>query len=181
MKAATRYAKSLIDLSLEQGALETVYQDMLFIHDTCEKNRELIVFLNSPIIKTDKKIEVLHAVFNNLGKLSKSFVDLIARKRRENYLPEIAAEFISHYKKHKKILTAIVTTAVGLDDTLRKQVLDLVKQGNNNEVELVEKIDKNIIGGLILRVGDKQIDSSILRKIKSLTRTFSENPYIKEL
>ncbi len=180
MKAASRYAKSLLDLALEQGALEAVYQDMIFVLRSTEHNRELQVFLQSPIIKTDKKVAVFNEIFGQLNKVTRIFIELVTRKRREAALVEIASSFIDQYKNYKKIITAVVTTAVGLDDTLRSQVMDIVKKSAQGEVELVEKIDKNIIGGIILRVGDKQVDSSILRNIKNLNRTFAENPYIKE-
>lgn len=180
MKAASRYAKSLLDLALEQGALEAVYQDMIFVLRSTEHNRELQVFLQSPIIKTDKKVAVFNEIFGQLNKVTRIFIELVTRKRREAALVEIASSFIDQYKNYKKIITAVVTTAVGLDDTLRSQVMDIVKKSAQGEVELVEKVDKNIIGGIILRVGDRQVDSSILRNIKNLNRTFAENPYIKE-
>ena len=107
-------------------------------------------------------------------------MQIIATKRREEYIEDIAEEFIEQYKTHKNILTAVVTTAQGLDEELKKQVLEVVKKSYNSEVELVEKVDKDLIGGFIIRVGDKQEDTSIARKLKLLYRTFNENPYIKE-
>jgi F-type H+-transporting ATPase subunit delta len=77
-------------------------------------------------------------------------------------------------------LTAIVTTANGIDDVTRKKVMEIVKGVTTSEVVLQEKIDKSIIGGFIIRVGDKQVDASIAKKINSLKRTFKENPFIKE-
>ncbi len=107
-------------------------------------------------------------------------MDLLAVKKRESYVPEIAEAFYELYKVHKNILTAVVTTANGLDDELRKKVYEVIKKGNNSEVELIEKIDKNVIGGFIIRVGDKQDDTTIRTKINKLNRIFKENPYIKE-
>jgi F-type H+-transporting ATPase subunit delta len=96
------------------------------------------------------------------------------------YLAEIAEEFINQYKENKKILTAVITTANGLDDILRAEVTKIVKGSGSNEVVLEEKVNKDIIGGFIIRVGDKQVDASILRKLNNLRRSFAENPYIKE-
>ena len=87
-------------------------------------------------------------------------------------MQEIATEFINQYKTKKKILTAIVTTANGIDEVTRKKVMEIVKGTSSSEVVLEEKIDKNIIGGFIIRVGDKQMDASIARKLNSLKRTF---------
>lgn len=180
-RVATRYAKSLLDLALEQGVLEQVYADMLMIHNTCQQSGELSAFLKSPVIKTDKKKSVLTEIFSGkVSSITETFIILMASHKREAYLEPIAAEFIRQYKKHKRILTAVITTASGLDETLRRQVLGLVKKGAESEVELVEKIDKKLIGGFVLRVGDKQVDASIQRKLQDLRRGFSENPYVKE-
>ena len=73
----------------------------------------------------------------------------------------------------------MITSAVGLDDNLRKKVLEIVKNSVKSEEELVEKVNKDLIGGFVLKVGDKQVDAGILRQIKNLRRSFSENPYVK--
>ena len=179
-QVASRYAKSLIDLSLEKGQLEKVYADMKNILLTCTGSHQLVLMLKSPIIKSDKKEKVLKAVFKEVNTITAEFINIIVRKKREYALEEIAQAFVDQYKAHKKILTAVITTAFGLDADLRARVLDIVKNSQNSEVELIEKIDKNIIGGFIIRVGDKQDDTSIRSKIMKLTRVFNENPYIKE-
>jgi len=113
--------------------------------------------------------------------ISSEFIDIITRKRREFELEGIAESFLNQYKKHKQILTAVITTASGLDKSLREKVMQIVKGSTNSEVVLEEKINKDLIGGFVLRVGDQQVDASILRQIKNLDRSFSENPYVKEI
>jgi F-type H+-transporting ATPase subunit delta len=180
-RVSHRYAKSLIDLSLEKGQLEQVREDMQLVLSTIRENRDLEIMLKSPVIKTDKKQEILKAIFGGkIGVLSTAFTDIITRKRRESDLASIAEAFLSQYKKHKQILTAVITSASGLDEKLRAEVMRIVKGATSSEVELVEKVDKNLIGGFVLRVGDKQVDASILRQINNLERNFSENPYVKE-
>ncbi len=175
-----RYAKSLLELSIEKGSLEKVYADMKLILKTCRENHELQVLLKSPIVNSDKKQEVLKALFgNNTEALTLTFINILTVKRREMYLEEVAEAFTEQYKNHKNILTAIVTTAQGLDEELRKQVLEVIRKSADSEVELVEKTDKTLIGGFIIRIGDKQEDTSISRKLKTLYRTFNENPFIK--
>jgi F-type H+-transporting ATPase subunit delta len=181
-RVSYRYAKSLLDLSLEKGQLEQVREDMQLVLDTIRENHELSLMLRSPVIKTDKKIEILKAIFGGkIGVISSEFIDIITRKRREMELEGIADSFLSQYKKHKQILTAVITTASGLDKSLREKVLAIVKGSTTSEVELTEKVNKDLIGGFVLRVGDQQVDASILRQIKNLDRSFSENPYIKEI
>lgn len=181
-RVASRYAKSFLDLSTEQGVLEQAYADMKSISEICHSNHDFVSFLKSPIIKTDKKQAVLKEVFSKkLNKLTDAYIHLITNKKREQYLPEIATEFLNQYKEKKKILTAVITTANGIDDKIRKQLMELVKGVSKSEVILEEKINKDVIGGFIIRVGDKQIDASIARKLNNLKRSFKENPFIKEL
>lgn len=181
-RVSYRYAKSLIDLALEKGQLEQVREDMQLVFDTIRDNRDLSVMLKSPIIKTDKKQAILKMIFGEkIGVLSSEFTNIITSKRREMELEGIANSFLSQYKAHKQILTAVITTASGLDKNLREKVLAIVKGSTNSEVELTEKVNKDLIGGFVLRVGDQQVDASILRQIKNLDRSFSENPYIKQM
>ena len=180
-KVAKRYAKSLIDLAREQGVLDTVNQDMTLVVDTCRSSRDLELMLGNPIITADRKLAVLNAIFGKrLSKLSIAFFDIITRKGREAHLPAIASEFVSQYKKSKGIVTAVVTTATGLDDQLRAEVYRIVREGMKTEVELVEKVDKDLIGGFVLRVGDKQYDASVSSELRKLARDFSANPYIRK-
>jgi F-type H+-transporting ATPase subunit delta len=180
-RVAARYAKSFIDLTMEQGLLEQAYADMKLVAEVAAENPELISLLKSPIIKTDKKQAVLKEIFGSkINKVTSAYLQLITSRRRETYLPEVAEEFINQYKEKKKILTAVIITANGIDDNIRQRVMDLVKDSGNKEVELKEKINKAIIGGFILRVGDKQVDASIARKLNNLKRDFKENPFVKE-
>jgi F-type H+-transporting ATPase subunit delta len=178
-KVAKRYAKSLIGLASENGSLDAVNADMKFFLSTCEQNRELGVLLRNPIVHTYQKLNVIKNVFGDkLNKVTMSFFEIVTRKGREGNLISIAKEFISQYKVLKGIQTAEIVSAVGLDDTLRQKVYDVVRNSTHSEVELIEKIDKNLIGGFILRVGDKQFDASISSELRKLTQAFSKNTYV---
>lgn len=180
-RVASRYAKSFIDLTIEQGVLEQAYNDMKYILEVCKIGHEFVAFLKSPIIKTDKKLAVLKEVFSGkLNKVTEAYLQLITHKKREIYLVEIAEEFLNQYKKKKNILTAVITTANGIDDIIRKEIINLVKGAGTSEVVLQEKIDTSIIGGFIVRIEDKQVDASISRKLKTLQRSFLESPFTKE-
>ena len=176
MLVATRYAKSLLQLATEKGQLEKVYADMQLVQHVCEKNREFTNFLNSPIIKTDKKVAVIKEVFSSkVSEVTLGFLSILTQKRRELYMKHIAIEFIAQYKQHKNILTAVITSAIGIDATVKTKVLELVKQTTTGEIELIEKVDANLIGGFILTIGDKQVDASVSRKLNELRKTFSVN------
>lgn len=180
-RAAVRYAKALMELALEQGVLERVCEDMKLIGSVCRSNRDFVLLLKSPLVKADKKQFILHEVFKGkISELSDLFVQLLTAKRREAYLDSIAEKFVEQYKEHKKILTAVITTACGIDEELRKKVLEVIKSDGNSEVELIEKTNPKLIGGFTLQVGDKRVDASIAKQIRKLAMEFSENPYIKE-
>jgi F-type H+-transporting ATPase subunit delta len=171
MIVASRYAKSLMELAVENKQLDAVKNDMKTIQLVCNQNREFILFLNSPVIKTDKKLAVLSDLFKGkISDLSLSFLNLITSKRREAYIGDITAAFDELYKENKNIFTAVVTSANGLDEKTRLMVIDLIKSQMNGEVELTEKIDANTIGGFILKIGDRQIDKSVARQLNNLKK-----------
>ncbi len=171
MIVATRYAKSLLDLAVEKGQLEAAYTDMLQVKSVCDSSKEFINFLNSPIIKADKKTATIKAVFEGkLSAITSGFLAIVAAKRRESVIPAMAASFIEQYREHKNILTAVVTSANGLDAATKQKALDLVKSQLSGEVELVEKVDANIIGGFILKIGDKQLDKSVARQLSNMKK-----------
>jgi F-type H+-transporting ATPase subunit delta len=137
--------------------------------------------LSSPIIHADKKLSILNKTFSgHMHSLTLSFFDIITRKGREQYLPQIAEQYIRLYKQYKGIQTAIITSAVGLDDNLRAEVYKIIKENLNSEVELVEKVDRNLIGGLVLRVGDKQYDASIASELRKIRQTLMDKNYISK-
>ena len=96
------------------------------------------------------------------------------------YLEGISESFIFQYKFYKKIETATVTTAIQIDDQTRKEILSYISRQGNTNIELTEIINKNIIGGTIITMGHKQLDTSISRTIKELKQTFNKNLYIQD-
>jgi F-type H+-transporting ATPase subunit delta len=165
---ASRYAKSLLDLALEKNLLKEVNADAKLIIEVAH-NHEFAVLLNSPIINADKKIEIYKALFGGkISDLTLSFLTLLTNKNREKMMGEIAEEFQNQYNKLKNIQKATVITANGLDENLRKKVYEVISKSANSEVELVEKIDKDILGGFIIKIGSTQIDSSVIRSIRNL-------------
>ena len=180
MIVASRYAKSLLDLSLEKKQLDETRNDMKIIKTVCDQNRDLVTLLNSPVVKTDKKITILKDIFGkNISKLSLSFLTLLANKRREGFIPQIAASFDELYKIKMNITTAVIKTAIGLDDKLKKRVLEIVKQtAGNGEIELIEKVDPSIIGGFVLSISDRQLDESVKHKLAALKKNLLDSKYI---
>lgn len=171
-QSARRYAKSLLDYAIEQNELAAVAADMDLISNTCQSHRELRRMLKSPIIKAEKKLTIIQKIFSGeIGTISLSFLELIAAKQREAILPEIANAFIKAYRTYLGIVTAEITSTLPLAETERTKAVEFVKK-MGKKVELIEKIDENIIGGFIIRIGDKQYDASVVNRIKTIRTTF---------
>ena len=179
-RATLRYAKSLLELSKENECVDQCKSDMETVLNACNNSKELTLLLSSPIVKTDKKLAILNEIFTNLNPLSSAFITLITKKKREALLHSIAKRFLLVYNEDKGIESALVTTAIPLDDVMRNSIHDFIKKQGVDKVELKEKVNPKIIGGLILNLGDKQMDASVQRNINDLKQSFNKNLYIKD-
>ncbi len=180
-RVTIRYAKALLQLSIEQNSLEQSYNDMVLIDNVCSESKELSSLLKTPIVKTDQKLNILKQIFESkLGKVSMMFLNIITNKKRESLLASIAKSFISLYKSHNNIESATVTTAVPLSDDLKAEVISFIKRHDDKKVELTEMVDENIIGGAIIRIGDKQLDASVSSEISELRQMFNKNLYLQD-
>lgn len=181
-RIATRYAKSIMDLASEKGSVEDVYKDFLSLKGNLESNRDLLLFLRSPIINPSKKSNVIGKLYKGkVNDLTYSFYDIVIKKRREVYLPEIADAFVDLYNKDKGIMKAKVVTAVPMSDALSEKMRNVViKNTGAKTVELESVVDESIIGGFILTFEDKLYDSSVLHKLQTLQKEFAENKYVRK-
>jgi len=182
MMVASRYAKSLIDLAIENKQLEVIRTDMLLVFNVCSHNHDFIKLLESPVVKTDKKQAIFKEIFGSkISKVTSSFLNLIAAKRRERYLCDIAGSFDEQYKLFKNITTVKVESAVALDAESKDKILGLVKKSVTGEIELIEKTDPSLIGGFVLTINDSQLDQSVKRKLNDLRKSFSGNSSLPNL
>lgn len=176
-RAASRYAKALIELSQEQGVLEQVHDDIQFFISVCNENRGFRLLLQSPVVSHYRKHAIISAIFK--GKVSDTtftIFDIITRKNRENILYNVATEFHAQFNLLRKIQVAQITTTFPIDAQLREQFTHIVKEVTGKDaVELHEKIDPSLIGGFILQVGDRQIDESLKHKLQRLQYSFNHS------
>lgn len=169
-KISVRYSRALFESAIEKKILDKVYNDMIFISGICEIP-EMKEFLYSPIIVPSKKTGILHRILEkNVEKLTLSFIDLVVRKERESFLPAMARAFKHETKKYKGITESVLTTAVKVDAGIRKQVSTLIEGIFKTKVDLTEVVDKNIIGGFVLRIEYDLIDASVRSKLRKIEK-----------
>ncbi len=182
-KVAKRYATALFDLAEEMNKLEAVSADMQLVSSVCHQSKELSMMLASPIVNIERKLSVFNDLFDKkVDELTSKYLELIIKKGREEILPEIAEQYVILYKEYMGIVSLIIKTAVALEDEERKRISGLIKDAvKANEVELIEQVDPNLIGGVVLAWDDKQIDMSLQRRLKELKRDFESNVFLKGL
>lgn len=177
-KVSSRYAKSLLDLAIEQNSLEEIKKDMNLFHDTLKAHSQLRAVLANPVIDGDDKKGILHKLFEGkINKLSLAFFDIMIRKGREVLLNDTASAFLEQYNRHKGIVKASVTSASPLTAEQLETVREVIKQITPGEIQLENKIKTSLIGGFILKVGDKQYDASIARKLGVLKQELTSRFY----
>lgn len=170
-QVASRYAKSLIDLANEQGNLDAVKSDMEQIAAVIKSSTELQAVLSNPIIKTDKKQNILNSLFS--GKVRPeilAFFDIMVRKGRSGILYATTLEFVREYNEIKGIVKAEVTSATPLSAVNIEALKTIIGQQINAQIILTNKVDASLIGGFVVKVGDRQIDATLAGKLNKLER-----------
>lgn len=182
-RVASRYAKSLLDLALEKGELETVFADMQYLQQLTKESKEFSNLLKSPIVKADVKIKVVAAVTaGKISEMSNAFIRLLITKTRETVLPEVIHSFVEQYKKHKNIHTVKLTTAVPVSDDVKNAIVEQVRtSGGMENIELQSTVNPEIIGGFVLQVGDQLVDASVAYDLKTVARQFENNDFIYKI
>ncbi len=170
VRAAVRYAKAIRQLAQERNLLDVIVADIKLIHNTIIENRELGLMLQSPLVSGSKKKGVLNAIFgSNVSELTTSFIQQVVEHKRESILQVICEEFINQYNVLKNIARVTVTTTQPLTQENKEEIIKKIKSDYQlSEVQLEEKIDKSLIGGMVLRMGDKQLDASIRRQLSDI-------------
>jgi len=175
LTVAARYAKSLIDLAQDQKLVEDIKKDMELFHHTLRANPELKAVLANPIVSHSKKIKILDEVFSKrVNKVSIAFFKLMVNKGRGDVLYTTANEYINLYDIKNHIVHASVVSATELSAANKKTMIADVEQATGCTVKLDAKVDPSLIGGFVLTVGDRQVDTSIANDLKELKKEFSK-------
>ena len=167
-KSAARYAKALLDLSLEKGWVEAVEKDLIRFVQTVSESNDFRVFLNSPVVRADKKISIYARVFTDFQPVTMQFLSLVTSNGREQLLPAIAEQFARQLRKHRGIVSGSIVSASPLSDQTKQDILARIAPAFEGTLSLTEAIDPSLIGGFVIRIEDKQIDASVSSKLKAL-------------
>jgi F-type H+-transporting ATPase subunit delta len=173
-KSAGRYAKALLELAVEQACLETVELDMNAIVATAEGAPDFQVFLNSPVIKADKKNDVMSKLFPKMQPLTIAFIALITKNGRASVIPAIAKGFQELLENHRGIVSGTLTSASALSKESRDKIIDNLSKSITGKLQLTEMVDANLIGGFVVRIGDNQIDASVATQLRKLKQELTQ-------
>lgn len=166
------YAQALFELAVEENKTELFLEETAGLLEVIRTNTEFGQFMNHPKIPKDDKLEVVKNVFEN--KISKELVGFlvtIVSKDRYAEIEAILCEFISTIKEYRNIGTAYVTTAIALDNKEKQDIESrLLSTTKYNTIECVYQVDEALIGGMVIKMGDRVVDSSIRTKLDKLQR-----------
>ncbi len=168
-KAARRYATALLELAKERDEVEEILKDIEYIHNTLEGSRELVLFLKSPVINFDDKIQALEKLFfEELEEPTRLFLKLLSRKDRINLLDQITEAFIEKYKEYAGIITVEVFVAQQLNSEQQELLHKNLEKKTQKKVDMNITVDKELKGGMAIRIEDTVIDGTVKHKLNEL-------------
>tara|TARA_Y100000590_G_scaffold451845_1_gene593964 strand:+ start:88 stop:645 length:558 start_codon:yes stop_codon:yes gene_type:complete len=167
---SNRYASALYDLAVEKNNIDTTINDLNSMKEIINKNKDLRLLIKSPLVSSQDKLEIFAKILLKLdaNELTYNFIKVIASNKRFAYLQLIISQFIKINSQKRGDIIADITSAEELSDIQKNEIQNKLKTKLGDKLSLNYKIDNSIIGGLIVKVGSKMIDSSLASKINKL-------------
>ncbi len=172
-RAAIRYAKAILETAVASGKAEKVNEDMKSIVATISASADLKEFLSSPIIASELKMNALSEVFGTAQSETKSLFRLLQENKRFEILSAIASQYNILFDEMNNVEVANVTTAFPITSDLEAKILAKASTISTKKITIQNTVDPSIIGGFILRIGDKQYNASVANRLQELKREFS--------
>ncbi len=172
-RAAIRYAKAILDLASSKNSQDAVANDMKVIATTIDSNLELSTFIQNPTISVEVKEKALLEVFANSNAVTNGLFHLLFENKRFEILGAIATEYNNLFDESNGVQVAKLTTAIAMDADLEAKVLAKIATFSDKKITIENTIDPAIIGGFILRIGDKQYNASVANRLQVLKRELS--------
>ena len=177
-KVAKRYAKALLDYSIEKHEEDNFVQEISSLVEVVRENPDLRALLHSPIVRMEIKHKVLQEVFSQRSPMLNLLIEVLVENKRVSDLYDIAREYVIQYNRYKGKTTAYLTTATELPETLKEQfVQKAIALSGGKKITLETRVEPQLIGGFILRIDDLQYNASIAHKLYGIKEQLSENVY----
>jgi F-type H+-transporting ATPase subunit delta len=167
---ATVYARSLFEVASEQDKLDVVRDQLGEFADALSQTRELQVFLFSPYFSTQEKEDGLERAVTDADPVIVNFLTLLIEKHRMPVIFRIRAEYDRLWEEENKLLPVEITSAVELDQDIVKQLGDRISEQTGRKVELSSRVEPDILGGIVVQVGNAVLDASVRNRLEQLRR-----------
>ncbi len=168
---ADRYAAAMIELAQKQDMLDTVNSDLYLVKDVINSSPELQEFIDHPILSGEEKKDSLEKIFSGaVSEYSLNLIRLLADKNRLFILQFIPDYYNKLLCEKRNIDTAEVITAIEIDETVINRVKEKLEKLFRKKIEIAPKIDREIIAGMIVKIGDKVIDGSVKSKLENMKK-----------
>ena len=171
----TTYGNALFELAIEEGKIDDWYVEVLELTSILKKNKDLIELLNHPQVDKLEKEKIIKNIFER--KISNEILGLIVMIMDKGHISKIVGVFryfIKLVKEHKNIGVAKVTSATVLTEAQKSKIENrLIETTSYSRMEVTYKVDESLIGGLVIRIGDRVVDSSIKTKLETLSKTLA--------
>ena len=167
---ADRYASALYDLAADSKSVDPVLADLTLLQTMLNDHKDLHLVIKSPLIASTDKFDILEKLLLNIkaNKLTLTFLKVLEQNKRFSNLYSIISQFININAYNRGDVLADITSAEELNDEQRKNIKEQLKNTLGEKLSLKFIIDKKIIGGLVVKVGSKMIDTSLANKINKL-------------
>jgi F-type H+-transporting ATPase subunit delta len=164
------YSRSLFEVAKEQDKLDAIRDQLGEFTDALSDNRDLQVFLFSPYFSTVEKKEGLHKVLDGADPAFQNFLELLLEKHRMPALFRIRRQFEERWQEENRLLPVQVTSAIELDDETVEQISSRIAEQTDRRIELSTEVNPEILGGIVLRVGNSILDASIRNRLEQVRR-----------
>ncbi len=172
--AAHAYANALFEVGREKGKLDGLHDQLTQLADAVDGNRELQVFFFSPYFSSTEKIEGARRAIAGADPEFVNFLELLIEKQRMTEIFRIRREFEELWKHENRRIDVTVTSAVELDPAVVSKIGEEIERQTGQEVELASRVDAEILGGVVLQVGNMVLDASIRSRLEKLRKSVAQ-------
>ena len=168
------YAEALFEVAKEKDELDRVREELSQFADALEKERDMQVFFFSPYFHSAEKREAIGSAISGASEEFVNFLELLVEKHRMPVIFRIRRQFDEMWKRENRKLDVILTSAVELDPEIARRVGEEIEEQTGQSVELTNRVDEGIVGGLVLQVGNMVLDASIRNRLEKLRKSVAQ-------